>query len=121
MDLKQLGTTIMTVRRKLAKTQEAVAADLDISLTAYSKIERGETNIQFNRLSQIADYFNMEPWQLLCPTYEFDFNEFKSEFDALKLEIKTLRDDMAKYPATNTHIYKSESHLVNNRKQSVRK
>ena len=50
MDLKQLGTTIMNVRRKLAKTQEAVAADLDISLTAYSKIERGETNLQFNRL-----------------------------------------------------------------------
>ncbi len=41
MDLKKLGSNIAAIRRGKNMTQEAVALDIDISITAYAKIERG--------------------------------------------------------------------------------
>ena len=41
MELLELGRNICNVRRSLDMTQEDVALELDISITAYAKIERG--------------------------------------------------------------------------------
>ncbi len=60
MNLKELGANIASVRRSLGLTQENVAFDLNISSTSYAKIERGETNVSFLRLVQIADYFKVD-------------------------------------------------------------
>ncbi len=60
MNLKDLGANIASVRRSLGLTQENVAFDLNISSTSYAKIERGETNVSFMRLVQIADYFQVD-------------------------------------------------------------
>ena len=56
MDLKTLGRNIRLTRQSQGLTQENVAADLGCSLNTYTKIERGETNVPFSRLIQIAKY-----------------------------------------------------------------
>lgn len=54
MDLREIGDTIRELRKKKKIAQADIAAELDISVTAMSKIERGQTNISILRLEQIA-------------------------------------------------------------------
>ncbi|MDR1499449.1 MAG: helix-turn-helix domain-containing protein [Tannerellaceae bacterium] len=75
MDLVKLGKNISAKRRLLGLKQEDVAYDIDISITSYAKIERGETNIPFMRLVQIADYLRVEVAELVTEdgrTYRLD-------------------------------------------------
>lgn len=65
MDIVQLGKTIRLIRQSRSLSQENVAEGLKISVTAYSKIERGVTNIPFSRLNQISEYFGMSAVALL--------------------------------------------------------
>lgn len=65
MDLVKLGKNISAKRRLLGLKQEDVAFDINISITSYAKIERGETNIPFMRLVQIADYLKVEVAELV--------------------------------------------------------
>ncbi|MFA6924478.1 MAG: helix-turn-helix transcriptional regulator [Bacteroidales bacterium] len=60
MDIKELGKKIRQLRTNKNLSQENVANDLGISVTAFSKIERGETNIPFKRLVQISEYFGLK-------------------------------------------------------------
>ncbi|MDR0559560.1 MAG: helix-turn-helix domain-containing protein [Prevotellaceae bacterium] len=54
MDLQKIGTKIRVTRVGKGLNQENIATELGISITAYSKIERGKTNISILRLDQIA-------------------------------------------------------------------
>ena len=54
MDLIQLGKNISALRRAQHLTQEDVAFELNITNVSYSRIERGITDVSFNRLLQIA-------------------------------------------------------------------
>ncbi|MDR1403041.1 MAG: helix-turn-helix domain-containing protein [Tannerellaceae bacterium] len=65
MNLVKLGKNISAKRRLLGLKQEDVAFGVDISITSYAKIERGETNIPFMRLVQIADYLKVEVAELV--------------------------------------------------------
>jgi transcriptional regulator with XRE-family HTH domain len=56
---KWVGNRLRAIRLLKQLSQEAVANDLGISLTAYANIEQGKTNIPFNRLLEIATYFNI--------------------------------------------------------------
>jgi transcriptional regulator with XRE-family HTH domain len=53
-------------------TREFMAAELEISSSGYSKIERGETDVSLNRLLQIASLLNINVIQLL------DFDAFQA-------------------------------------------
>jgi len=50
----KLANYIRCLRLQRGLSQENIACDLGISITAYSKIERGATNISFLRLKQLA-------------------------------------------------------------------
>ena len=52
--MNKLANYIRCIRLQKGLSQENMAYDLNISITAYSKIERGLTNISFSRLEQIA-------------------------------------------------------------------
>jgi transcriptional regulator with XRE-family HTH domain len=54
MDLGIIGTNIRVTRVSRGLNQESIANELGISITAYSKIERGKTNPSILRLDQIA-------------------------------------------------------------------
>ena len=73
-------------------TQEEVALELDISITAYAKIERGETNVSFLRLTQIADLFNVPISRLVTSPNDEKFinNDILEDIKDIKKEISFL-------------------------------
>ncbi|MCL2097176.1 MAG: helix-turn-helix domain-containing protein [Bacteroidales bacterium] len=65
--LKKLGDRIRLLRMDKELTQENMAIDLGISITAYSKIERGQTNISYLRLLQIAEVLGVSSLKITHP------------------------------------------------------
>lgn len=94
MDLATLGRNIARVRRHQNLTQENVAFDLDISKTAYSKIERGETNISFLRLVQIAEYFKVDVAELVNGSIDVDLQELARNIAQMKSDIHFIKTAM---------------------------
>ena len=98
MELVELGRNICNVRRSLDMTQEEVALELDISITAYAKIERGETNVSFLRLTQIADLFKIPISRLVCNSNDYSVTnkEILKEIKLVKEEIVYLKNIIEK-------------------------
>ena len=65
MNLKSLGDKIRIIRTQQGLNQYNIADELQISDVAYSKIERGLTNVSIMRLSQIANCLNISLSQLV--------------------------------------------------------
>lgn len=63
--MKTLGEKIRYFRNLKGWSQEEIADKLDLSLPAYSKIERNITDIGFKRLTQIAKVFGLSVIELL--------------------------------------------------------
>jgi transcriptional regulator with XRE-family HTH domain len=61
----QLGEKITLMRTLKGLTQEEMAARLNMSITGYAKIERGETKLQNPRLDKIAEVLGIELTDLL--------------------------------------------------------
>jgi transcriptional regulator with XRE-family HTH domain len=62
----RIGLNIKTIRLLKNLTQEAVAKELGLSVTAYGDIERSCTdNITIKRLEQVAQTFNVPVEQLI--------------------------------------------------------
>lgn len=56
---------IKTMRELKGWTQEDVAEKLELSVAGYSKIERGKTKLNLDKLEQIAQLFNLDIIELL--------------------------------------------------------
>ncbi len=54
-ETKQLGQNIKNIRERRDITSQAIATSLGISLSGYSKIERGETDPQWTRIIKLAE------------------------------------------------------------------
>jgi transcriptional regulator with XRE-family HTH domain len=63
--IKAIAANIRNKREYRNYTQEYLAAKLDISQNAYSKIELGYTKITVERLFQIADVLGFEVSELI--------------------------------------------------------
>lgn len=63
--MNTIGEKIRHFRKLKGLSQDDLAYELDISLTAYSKIERNITDVNFSRLSQIAKVLNITLVDLL--------------------------------------------------------
>jgi transcriptional regulator with XRE-family HTH domain len=63
--VKAVATNIRNKREELNYTQEYLAAKLNISQNAYSKIELGYTKITVERLFQIANILEAELGDLI--------------------------------------------------------
>ncbi len=61
-----IGTKIRKIRELKNLKQEHVAEKLGISVTAYGKIERDETDISIERLDQIAKVLEIAPQDILA-------------------------------------------------------
>lgn len=57
--ISEIGAKIKQLRLAKAKGQMEVANALKISVAALSKIESGQTDVNFSRLAQIAKYFEV--------------------------------------------------------------
>lgn len=79
---KLISTAIQNIKkfRELKDiTREQMAADLNLSLSGYSKLERGEIEITLKRLCEIADVLNVELSQILNFNPQTIFNITNSQ------------------------------------------
>ncbi|OOF78299.1 hypothetical protein BKG96_06230 [Rodentibacter caecimuris] len=60
----EVQDTIRTMREMNQLTQEELAEKLNISVNAYSKIERGITKLSLDKLERIAQIFNINVSEL---------------------------------------------------------
>jgi transcriptional regulator with XRE-family HTH domain len=56
----ELSEKLKTIRKLKNFTQETVAEKLGISTYSYAKIERGETDVKYSRLQQIAKIMGIQ-------------------------------------------------------------
>ncbi|MCU0340354.1 MAG: helix-turn-helix transcriptional regulator [Spirosomaceae bacterium] len=63
--MQSIGSKIRKIRELKDLTQSNVAATLDMSQTAYSKIERGESDVAYSTLKKIADVLGVDVVSLL--------------------------------------------------------
>ena len=92
MDLKQIGTRIRVIRTGQGLNQEDISSELGISTTAFSKIERGETNPSILRLMQIANVLKVDILNLFTNDNSVSSSEVNMENEALKREINFLNE-----------------------------
>ena len=92
MDLKILGKNIRKVRQQTGLTQENAANDLDCSLNTYTKIERGQTNVPFLRLVQIAEYYKVPLSELVKGPNDLDINNLSQEIKSIKDDIEIIKN-----------------------------
>ena len=84
--------TIKLLRVSKNLTQEQVAAALQISIPAYSKIETGITDINLSRLKQLAEFYGVTPQSLISGEAQTDAEVI---IDALKSEVSEYKDALS--------------------------
>jgi len=67
---KQIVSNIRKIREFRNYTQDYLAAKLQISQNAYSKIELGYSSVTLNRLIEITEILEVELADLICPNGE---------------------------------------------------
>lgn len=70
LDNKQIGQSIAKLRNHREIKAAELAKFLNLSTAAYTKYERGETAITINFLNHVAEFFDINPLQLLQSTPE---------------------------------------------------
>lgn len=65
MERKDIMKTVRYIRMQKGYALETMAAELGISASAYSKIERGETNASMERILQIVNALSISIYDLL--------------------------------------------------------
>ena len=92
MELKTLGRNIRKARQAKGLTQENAAVDLGCSLNTYTKIERGETNVPFLRLVQIAEYLGVTVSDLVREGANVDLKNMATDIILIKHELMTIKN-----------------------------
>lgn len=97
IDYTIIGNRIKDARINNHLTQEDLAEKIDVSVAFLSRIERGKTQINLKRLSQICNILNVTEGYILNGTSDCDTNYLNQEFsDILNSctpeKIKTIYD-----------------------------
>lgn len=92
-----VGRNIKHLRELRGIKQDTVAIQLDLSQSAYSKIESGATQITLQRLTQIANVLNVRPEDILT----FDANRALSNASSADETDDSL---IAQLRAENAHL-----------------
>ena len=91
MDLVQLGKNISAFRRAQHLTQEDVAFELNITNVSYSRIERGITDVSFNRLLQIAEILKVPVSVLVDDGNSTDLRSLAADIAAIKADVAEIK------------------------------
>lgn len=92
MDLVQLGKNISAFRRAQHLTQEDVAFELNITNVSYSRIERGITDVSFNRLLQIAEILKVPVSALVDDGNSADLRSLAADIATIKADIAEIKN-----------------------------
>ena len=92
MDLIQLGKNISAFRRAQHLTQEDVAFELNITNVSYSRIERGITDVSFNRLLQIAEILKVPVSALVDDGNSTDLRSLAADIATIKADVAEIKN-----------------------------
>lgn len=70
----QIGQKIKKLRELKNFTQSHLASELGITQSAYSKMELGETEVSYTKLSKIADVLGVTPEEIMTFNEQMIFN-----------------------------------------------
>ncbi len=79
-DYGVIGRRIKTARIEQKLTQEELADKIDVSVAFMSRVERGSSKINLNRLTQIAEALNLSPGYLLTGSNTASKDYLKEDF-----------------------------------------
>lgn len=100
--LKKIGNKFRLLRQERGLTQEVLAGMLNLSNSAYAKLERGETDITLSRLEQVANLFGKSGLEVLNEQkqeYSFNNNQnnsniYQGAFQIPPVDVDTLKKQM---------------------------
>jgi transcriptional regulator with XRE-family HTH domain len=87
--MENVGQKIKKLRELRNYTQEYMALNLNITQTAYCKIEKEESKLTIIRLNEIAQVLDVEPLQILT----FDERLFLSRYAPKQKEKRIVEND----------------------------
>jgi transcriptional regulator with XRE-family HTH domain len=103
--MNYIGKNIRRLRQKKGWSQSQVAAELKISVPAFSKIETGITDINISRLMQIATLFNVSAAGILLDDDSGPDNSKISEMNYLKEKLMQRDQELNDLQKRLIHMY----------------
>ena len=94
--MKTLGEKIRSVRESKKMTQDDMAYDLGITLGAYSRIERGVTDVNLSRIEQIAKILKITMVDLFAQGEKTELDKLRKLLDEKDKEIMELQKKIIK-------------------------
>ncbi|MBI2271624.1 MAG: helix-turn-helix transcriptional regulator [Bacteroidetes bacterium] len=96
---KVIGERIRIQRVSKSLSQENIADELDLSIGAYSNIERGKTEISVSRLYRIAKILKISPAQLLDvnPDTKNEVNESAGGYHSVQKQLNDLAEKISDF------------------------
>jgi len=70
---QKIGNKLRLLRTEKGLRQEDMAEKLSLSVSAYAKLERGETDITLSRIEQIAGLYGLKPMEIINIEKKADF------------------------------------------------
>ncbi|TAD96842.1 MAG: XRE family transcriptional regulator [Bacteroidetes bacterium] len=71
---QKIGNKFRLLRTEKGLRQEDMAEKLSISVSAYAKLERGETDITLSRIEKIANLYGLKPTEMINVENKTDFS-----------------------------------------------
>lgn len=88
---EEVQKRIREIREGKGLNQGTIAQSLDISVTSYSKIERGDTKLTLNHVERIAKALGVSPYELIGIN-DKDTQSLIKENEELKRQLKDVQE-----------------------------
>jgi transcriptional regulator with XRE-family HTH domain len=103
---KKMGQKVRMVRKLKGFSQEYMAHALGMSQRGYSKLERDETRLDWERITQIAKLFEMEPLDLVSFDDNLIFNNCTQSGKIINSQLHSVQNEklIAQYEERIKHL-----------------
>lgn len=103
--MEHIGKNIKQLRQKKNWNQSDVAKQLNISTPAFSKIETGITDVNYSRLAQIAELFEVSMATLLSHDGDHRQSARAEEIEVLKEKLNKREEEILKLQGLLIELY----------------
>lgn len=122
MDNYSIKDNIRRIRKRSGMTQEDMAHELGISLTAYRDLERGATNIVNSNIARIAEITGTTTEEVLGYTTVPDedrIQDVQVEYGAKIENLQTRINDLEKIVASLEDVIATKNEIISILKKNI--